>query len=249
MHHSLFISDLHLCPTRPRVTHLFLDFLENVAMEAEALYVLGDLFEYWAGDDNLDDAFNLDIANAFARLADHDTAIYFMHGNRDFLVGNTFAQACHFSLLSDPTMVMLYGTPTLLMHGDTLCTDDTDYQAFRTKVRDPAWQAAFLAQPLVQRKATIEALRRKSEIEKQLKPSAIMDVNSGAVNALLEKYGYPPRIIHGHTHRPALHTLQLNDKTCERWVLPAWEENGGYLRCDATGCKAFTTDSIAKLKR
>lgn len=240
MSHSLFISDLHLCPTRPHVTQLFLHFLEHTATGAEALYILGDLFEYWAGDDNLNDPFNSKIANTFASLADHGTTVYLMHGNRDFLMGNTFAQACHLILLADPVLIELYGTPTLLTHGDTLCTDDTDYQAFRAKVREPAWQAAFLAQPLAQRKATIEELRRKSETEKQLKPSAIMDVNPDAVNALLEKHGYPPRIIHGHTHRPAQHILQLNGKAYERWVLPAWEENGGgYLHCDSAGCTSF----------
>jgi len=210
--------------------------MENTTPGAEALYVLGDLFEYWAGDDNLNDPFNHNIANAFSRLAAHGTAIYLMHGNRDFLMGEAFTQASHLTLLTDPSLVNLYGTPTLLTHGDTLCTDDADYQAFRVKVRDPEWQAEFLAQPLAQRKATIEELRRKSEAEKQLKPSAIMDVNPSAVNALLENYAYPPRIIHGHTHRPAHHILQLNDTPCERWVLPAWEENGGYLRCDAAGC-------------
>jgi UDP-2,3-diacylglucosamine hydrolase len=239
MPHSLFISDLHLCPTRPHVTQLFLHFMENTATGAEALYVLGDLFEYWAGDDNLADPFNRNIANAFSRLAAHGTAIYLMHGNRDFLMGEAFAQATHLTLLADPSLIKLYGTQTLLTHGDTLCTDDTDYQAFRVKVRNPAWQAEFLAQPLVQRKATIEELRRKSEAEKQLKPSAIMDVNANAVNALLERYSYPARLIHGHTHRPAQHTLQLDGKACERWVLPAWEGNGGYLRCDDAGCTPF----------
>lgn len=239
MPHSLFISDLHLCPTRPHVTQLFLHFMENTATGAEALYVLGDLFEYWAGDDNLADPFNRDITDAFARLAAQSTAIYLMHGNRDFLMGETFAQASHLTLLADPSLIKLYGSQTLLTHGDTLCTDDTDYQAFRVKVRDPEWQAEFLAQPLLQRKATIEELRRKSEAEKQLKPSAIMDVNANAVNALLERYSFPARLIHGHTHRPAQHTLQLAGKTYERWVLPAWEENGGYLRCDKAGCTPF----------
>ena len=243
MKHSLFISDLHLCPTHPRTTQLFLNFLENTATAAEALYVLGDLFEYWAGDDNLSDPFNRDIANAFAKLAGHGTAIYLMHGNRDFLMAETFANACHLSILDDPALIDLYGTPTLLTHGDMLCTDDTDYQAFRNKVRTPAWQAAFLGQPLAQRKAAIEELRRKSETEKQRKPSAIMDVNPDAVNALLEYHGCPPRIIHGHTHRPARHVLQLSDKTCERWVLPAWEENGGYLRCDSESCTAVSINT------
>lgn len=238
MKHSLFISDLHLCPTRPHVTRLFHHFMQEIAPQGAALYVLGDLFEYWAGDDDLDDAFNREITGTFAQLSDQDTPVFLMHGNRDFLLGQAFASACHAKLLNDPTLIDLHGTTTLLSHGDALCTDDSDYQAFRRQVRSPAWQAGFLAQPLALRKSTIEQLRRKSEQEKQLKPSAIMDVNAAAVMDLLSANDFP-RLIHGHTHRPAKHLITVASRQCERWVLPDWSETGGYLQCDSSGCRAF----------
>jgi UDP-2,3-diacylglucosamine hydrolase len=161
-----------------------------------------------------------------------------MHGNRDFLLGELFMQDAGATLLPDPTVVDLYGTPTLVTHGDTLCTEDRDYQDFRRMVRDPHWQAGFLAQPLAQRKAQIEELRRKSETEKSMKPADIMDVNQDAVAAAFRAHHYP-RLIHGHTHRPARHEHRIDGMLCERWVLTDWYETGGYLRCDSTGCSPF----------
>ena len=235
--HSLFISDLHLCAEQPRTSQNFLRFLRETAPGAEALFILGDLFESWAGDDDLADLHHAEIAQALAQLASSGTSVYLLHGNRDFLIGPVFASATGIQLLEDPTLINLYDTPTLLSHGDTLCSDDVEYLAFRAKVRNPAWASAFLAQPLAQRKSQIEQLRSQSALEKQHKSAAIMDVNPDSVAATLRTHGYP-RLIHGHTHRPAKHLHALDGKTCERWVLPAWDDGGGYLRCDPNGCHA-----------
>ena len=233
--HSLFISDLHLCASRPAITRQLLTFLEIEATQAEALFILGDLFEYWAGDDDLQEAHHAPIVSALSELAQSGTAIYFMHGNRDFLLGAKFAAASGITLLPDPTDLVLYGRRTLLSHGDTLCTDDVRYQAFREQVRSPDWQQQFLQQPLEVRKAQIEALRERSEQEKSHKAEDIMDVNAEAVRALLRSHDYPELLIHGHTHRPALHELKVDGHACQRWVLGDWDDHGSCLRCDATG--------------
>ncbi|MGB8338704.1 MAG: UDP-2,3-diacylglucosamine diphosphatase, partial [Burkholderiales bacterium] len=235
MSHTLFISDLHLCSTQPRVTELFLQFARDIAPKADSLYILGDLFEYWIGDDDLADPFNHNIAQTLRKISDGGVKLYFMHGNRDFLLGEKFAAACGAKLLSDPLLIDLHGTPTLLTHGDALCTDDTEYQAFRKQVRDPEFQKQFLAKPLSERKATVEKMRAQSEQSKKIKSMGIMDVTESAVHDLLRQYKYP-RLIHGHTHRPALHRHHVDGKTCERFVLKDWNETGGYLRCDASGC-------------
>lgn len=232
---TLFISDLHLCPERPGVTALFQHFLAKVGGTASALYILGDLFEYWAGDDDLSDAHHAAVAAALAEAAAQGTALYLMHGNRDFLLGDSFAQAASLTLIDDPTVIDLYGTPTLLCHGDTLCSDDRDYLALREKIRNPAWIAGFLAQPLALRKAQIEQMREHSESEKQRKDYALMDANQDAIAAALHGFACS-RLIHGHTHHPAHHRHRVADRPCERWVLPAWEDNPGYLRCDRDGC-------------
>ena len=233
--HSLFISDLHLCHSRPAITALFIDFLRTTAVKAQQLYVLGDLFEYWAGDDDMADAHHAQVISAFKALADTGVQIFFMHGNRDFLIAEDFAQATGMTLLADPTLLTLYDERVLLSHGDTLCTDDTAYQAFRQQVRDPGWQQTFLQQPLASRKAYIENLRQRSEQEKSSKTESIMDVNEQAVADMLRAYAYPPLLIHGHTHRPAQHPLQVDGRDCVRWVLGDWYEQGSCLRLDATG--------------
>ena len=237
MSYSLFISDLHLATDRPRIVEQFLAFLAGPARGADALYVLGDLFEYWAGDDDLEDPLNERVARAFAALSGTGTTLAFMHGNRDLLVGREFARRSGARLLGDPTLVDLHGTPTLLMHGDTLCTDDLEYQKFRAYARNEANQARFLALPLAARHAEMENLRARSESAKQDKTSDIMDVNISAVEDALRRAAYP-RLIHGHTHRPGRHVHVVDGHTCERWVLGDWYENGSYLRCDANGCSA-----------
>lgn len=232
---TLLISDLHLNAQQPEITAQFLAFLERVAAHADALYILGDLFEYWAGDDDLGDPLNRTVTAALGRL--RHTKRYFLHGNRDFLIGAKFAEACGVQLLSDTHHIELYGVPTLLLHGDTLCTDDARYQAFRKQVRDANWQAQFLANPLAQRKAMIEDLRKMSEQEKGAKSAAIMDVNLASVENALRAHDYP-RMVHGHTHRPARHMHAVDSHQCERWVLPDWGEHSGYLRVTKDGCEA-----------
>jgi UDP-2,3-diacylglucosamine hydrolase len=234
---SLFISDLHLSPDRPAATGALMRFLHDTAPAAEALYVLGDLFEYWIGDDGLDQPFNREVADAFRALADRGVRLSFIHGNRDFLIGSRFARESGMQLLSDPTLINLYGPPTLLMHGDTLCSDDVEYQKFRAMVRNPEWQQAFLAKPLAERVRMALDVRGQSEQAKQAKDMAIMDVAPATVEELLRSRAYP-RLIHGHTHRPARHEHFVDGRRCERWVLADWYEQGSYLLCDAAGCRA-----------
>jgi UDP-2,3-diacylglucosamine hydrolase len=231
MPHSLFISDLHLSANSPITTGLFHQFIRHAAPQAETLYILGDLFEYWAGDDDLDSPFHREITQALGALPLQGTALYIMHGNRDFLMGKQLAKACNATLLADPALLDLYGTPTLITHGDALCTDDTSYQDFRQLVRKSSWQQEFLALPLARRKAQIEELRAKSETEKQHKTMSLMDVNSQAVNELLREYHYPV-LIHGHTHRPAHHLHHLDGHSCDRWVLGDWDKYANALYCD-----------------
>lgn len=235
---TLFISDLHLTPERPGAAASFLRFLEQRAAHADALYILGDLFEAWVGDDDLASPFNTGIAAALKQVSDAGVPVYFLPGNRDFLAGPGFARAAGLSLLQDPTPVDLYGTPTLLAHGDAWCTDDAPYQAFRAQVREPAWRATFLDKPLAERHAIAAVLRERSEQAKADKRPDIMDVNSAAVAEAFRRHGVS-RIIHGHTHRPARHEHLIDDRSRERWVLPDWyDASAGYLVCDATGCRA-----------
>ena len=200
--------------------------------------MLGDLFEYWAGDDDTDDDLNASVAGGFSRLAATGTAVYFMHGNRDVLVGSAFAGRAGAMLLNDPTVVDLHGTATLLVHGDTLCTDDIEYQKFRAYARNSENQARFLAQPLATRRAHLQSLREQSENAKQGKSAEIMDVNAQAVEQAFRDAGVA-RLIHGHTHRPARHVHVVDGRKCERWVLADWYESGSYLRCDSSGCTSI----------
>lgn len=235
--HSIFVSDLHLTPERPRANELFFDFAAGVATQAAALYILGDLFEDWVGDDDLENPFNASIADALAALSGKGVALHFMHGNRDVLIGRAFAARCGAKLIEDPTLLDLHGAPTLLMHGDTLCTGDVEYQKFRAYARDPGNQRRFLAQPLAERKEQMLGMRAQSEKSKRGKAAEIMDVAPTAVEKALRESGYP-RLIHGHTHRPARHAHVVDGRACERWVLTDWYGRAGYLRCDGQGCRA-----------
>ncbi|HET7366471.1 MAG TPA: UDP-2,3-diacylglucosamine diphosphatase [Burkholderiales bacterium] len=226
---SLFISDLHLSEDRPQANEQFFRFLEEDAAGAGALYVLGDLFEYWIGDADLETPFNAVIAGTLRRLADAGTRVRVMHGNRDFLLGDAFCRASGAQLLADPTII----DGTLLMHGDTLCTDDHDYQAWRRTARSAEWQRRFLATPLAERRATVQGLRDKSKEVIQAKPAEIMDVNDDSVREALRRHGVA-RLIHGHTHRPGRHALDVDGRRCERWVLPDWYGRGGYLELDGS---------------
>ena len=236
MAHTLFISDLHLAAERPRINEQFLDFLGTAAPAAQALYILGDLFEYWVGDDDTDDPLIADVAGALAQLTAYGVPVYFMHGNRDVLIGQAFASRCGAQLIPDPTVIKLHGTRTLLMHGDTLCTDDLEYQQFRLYAHNPENQSNFLQQPLAARHRQMLDMRAKSKASKNGKDAGIMDVTRSAVEHALREYGYP-RLIHGHTHRPARHLHAVDGRECERWVLGDWYQCGSYLRCAAGGCE------------
>lgn len=236
---TLFISDLHLTPERPTPVALFRHFLDEVAPHAAALYILGDFFEAWVGDDDLAQPFHKDIASRLKRLVDSGVPVFFMAGNRDFLAGRALAEATGWTHLADPTVINLHGRPTLLSHGDAYCTDDQAYQAFRCQVRDARWQSEFLAKPIDERRHAARAIRAQSEQAKAGKKPDIMDVNPEAIRAALAQAGVS-RMIHGHTHRPASHTLQVNGRECERWVLTDWYETGGYLACDDQGCRTKT---------
>ena len=235
--HSIFVSDLHLSPERPRINQVFFDFAAGIAARAESLYVLGDLFEYWVGDDDVADPFNASVADAFAALSGKGVRVRLMQGNRDVLLGEAFARRCGADLMADPVLLDLHGTRTLVMHGDTLCTDDVEYQKFRLYARDPENQRRFLSQPLAARRAQMLGMRADSEKHKQGASAEIMDVAQATVEQVLREHGYP-RLIHGHTHRPARHVHTVDGHRCERWVLNDWYQRGGYLHCDTSGCKA-----------
>lgn len=238
MARTLFISDLHLDPDRPAITALFLEFVGGIGGRADALYILGDLFEAWVGDD--DDAEpNRSVCAALAACAAAGTPVYVMHGNRDFLLGERFAREAGCTLLDDPARIDLYGTPTLLMHGDLLCTDDIEYQAFRRQARSTAWQAELLAKPLAERRAIASEMRRVSREKTGGKPEAIMDVTADAVVAAMRDHG-TDRLIHGHTHRPAQHELVIDGRPAQRIVLGDWYDQGSVLACTPEGCALET---------
>lgn len=228
--HTLFISDLHLHESRPQVTRAFFHFLYTQAIHAEALYILGDFFDAWIGDDD-DSELVQDVANGLHKLSELGVAIYFMHGNRDFLLGNTYANKAGMTLIPDGKVIDLYDTPSLLMHGDSLCTDDVEYQQFRAMVRSPQWQQQILAQPLAARRALAAQLREKSQSMNSLKADDIMDVSPTAVVAQMAAAGVT-RLIHGHTHRPARHPLIINGKPAERIVLGDWHDSGWCIKAD-----------------
>jgi UDP-2,3-diacylglucosamine hydrolase len=233
---ALFVSDVHLQASLPKTTAAFFDFLHQHARTAQQLYLMGDLFEYWAGDDDLDDPLNARVASGLQDLVAAGVPVYLMHGNRDFLMLAGFTRASGARLLVDPTVVDLYGTPTLLLHGDTLCTDDTSYQALRRKLRSRWRQRVFLLQPLWLRHAEIRRGRGMSERAKQIKPAEIMDVTPAAVEQAFRDSGCT-RMIHGHTHRPARHIHLVDGRSCERWVLSDWYQHGQYLLVGPDGCR------------
>jgi len=225
----LFISDLHLDASRPRITELFLRFLQTDAAAAQALYILGDLFEAWIGDDAARPD-NPAIAG-LRRLVEAGIPLYVMRGNRDFLLGETFSEMTGARLLPDRTVIDLRGERTLLMHGDLLCTDDIDYLKFRAMVHDPAWRSMFLSKSIPERIALAEQARRESSARNQAIDDYLMDVNQGAVEKTMREQGVR-RLIHGHTHRPAIHDFTLDGRPATRYVLGDWYEQGSVLRCD-----------------
>ena len=231
----LFISDLHLSGERAKITELFIQFLQQRASQADALYILGDLFEVWLGDDMILPDYQQAISN-MKQLVDKGIPLYIMHGNRDFLMGEQFAALTGITLLEDPCVIDLYGTPTLLMHGDTLCTDDVEYQKFRAMVRNPVWQSDVLAKTPEERLALAKNIRETSKTEMAGKTMEIMDVNQNTVEETMANQNIS-QLIHGHTHRPAIHDFTINDKNMKRIVLGDWYEQGSVLACDENGCK------------
>lgn len=240
---TLFISDLHLDAERPQITDLFGRFLDSEASTADGLYILGDLFEAWIGDDD-PSAMASFVAGHLRKVVDAGTPVYFMHGNRDFLVGEDFARRAGMTILPDPTVIVLYDRPVLLMHGDTLCTGDVAYQQFRAQTRNPDWQAQFLAQPLTARIAFAQQARSASKAHQsglvsQGTMETITDVAPDAVADAFERFAVDT-LIHGHTHRPAVHTLSVAGRPRERIVLGDWYEQGSVLRVDRGGHRLET---------
>ena len=221
-----FISDLHLSPRSPGATALFLGFLAGRARDAEALYILGDLFEAWIGDDDIDDAFNARIVAGLRAAADAGLQFGFLHGNRDFLISRGFADAAGIRLLPDPYDLVLPEWSFVLSHGDALCLDDTDYQAFRSRVRDPAWQQNVLAKPRFLRRLLGRWMRWRSRTRQQGLSNPYSDLQPAATDDFLREHGYVT-LIHGHTHQPATHDHIVDGIHVERWVLADWHEARG----------------------
>ncbi|MDJ0751382.1 MAG: UDP-2,3-diacylglucosamine diphosphatase [Woeseiaceae bacterium] len=235
---TLFISDLHLEPGRPEIGEQFLAFLAGPAREADALYILGDLFEAWVGDDD-PNPYYAGMKSALRELGDTGVPVYFMHGNRDFMIGNDFATETGITLLDDPHPIELYGDKVLLSHGDAMCTDDVEYQQTRAMTRDPAWQAMMLQKSIEERIAFAIQARQQSAIHSAMKSDDIMDVNQEAVEATIREHGCDI-LLHGHTHRPAVHPFHVDDRPVHRIVLGDWYDQGSMVEWDADGPRLET---------
>ncbi len=238
MSETLFISDLHLDGARPHIIELFIEFLRERAARADALYILGDLYEYWIGDDDPASVLRPTI-EALAKLGERGVATYFVHGNRDFLIDRGFVQQTGCKLLSEATVIDLYGNATLIMHGDTLCTDDKPYQAFRARMRNPIVRRLLLSLSKNLRHRIARGLRDQSQRAMADKTAEIMDVNEQAVETAMRQHAVH-RLIHGHTHRPGIHELKLDGVPAKRIVLGDWYERGSVLRCTPQDCELIT---------
>jgi len=229
-----FISDLHLNEDRPDITKAFLNFLENTACKAEKLYILGDLFEAWIGDDDQNE-FISEVQNALIKTS-KTTKVFFMHGNRDFLVGPEFASSAGMKILNDPVVEEMYGNPVLLMHGDLLCIKDIDYQKFRKVSRDIKWQTEFLNKSLGERRKIAQDLRSASKEATGEKKEEIMDVSESEVIKMIRESSVN-LLIHGHTHRPNSHNIDVENHIAKRMVLGDWDEYGWYIWMDSNSCE------------
>jgi len=232
---TLFISDLHLDAALPELTSLFVQFMREQAPSAEALYILGDLFEAWVGDDDFRPGTQV-FVDELRRLSDSGTPLYVMHGNRDFLLAEKFTERTGCTLLPEPSVIDLYGTATLLLHGDSLCTDDVKHQESRALLRSEDWKQRFLSQTLEDRIEQAREYRNMSRMHLKDAPDAIMDVNTDTVVDMMQQYNVQ-QMIHGHTHRPAIHPLSVNEQPAKRIVLGDWNSHGSVLHCDASGCQ------------
>jgi UDP-2,3-diacylglucosamine hydrolase len=230
---TLFISDLHLEADRPDIADQFLRFLETEALHADSLYILGDLFESWVGDDDPNEHYAW-IKQALRKLTRKGVPVFFMHGNRDFMIGKTFAEETGVSILDDPTIVEVHGDRVLLSHGDAYCTDDIEYQAVRKMTRDPAWQAMMLEKSLEERLAFAAQARAASMARGGTISEDITDVNDNAINAAFKDAGVSI-MLHGHTHRPAIHEFEIDGNPARRIVLGDWYEQGSVVRWDRDG--------------
>ena len=230
---TLFISDLHLEADRADIGEQFFAFLEDEASQADALYILGDFFEAWVGDDD-PDAYYASVKKALRALVDRGVPVFFMHGNRDFMIGERFAEETGVTILPDPSPAEFYGKSVLLSHGDALCTDDTEYQQVRMMTRNPEWQAMMLDKPLDERLAIAAQAREQSKARNAGLPEEIMDVNADAVASLIGQHGVDI-LLHGHTHRPGIHGVVVGDRHALRVVLGDWYEQGSVLRWDEDG--------------
>ena len=235
---TLFIADLHLQTEEPAITAGFLHFLQDEARTAHALYILGDLFEAWIGDDD-PNPLHREMAAAIKALVDSGVPCYFIHGNRDFLIGKRFARESGITLLPEEKVLELYGRNVLIMHGDTLCTDDTGYLAFRAKVHTPWIQTLFLALPLFIRSRIAAKMRAGSKSANSSKSMTIMDVNAQAVVEVMEKH-HVQWLIHGHTHRPDVHQLTANGEPAHRVVLGAWHSEGSMVKVTPEGVELIS---------
>ena len=231
---TLFLSDLHLAPDRPAANAAFHAFARGPARDAAAVYILGDLFDAWLGDDQLRQPFARAVGDSLRALSDAGVALYVMRGNRDFLLGEAFARAIGATLLPEQQIVDVGGMRLVVLHGDELCTGDADYQAYRTRMRSDATRRRLLAMPYFVRRGIAWYLRRKSRKENALKPEAIMDVEPDAVADMFRRHSVT-RMIHGHTHRPARHSLDVDGEPRERIVLADWNDRGHYLEASAAG--------------
>ena len=230
---TLFVSDLHIDASRPAITEQFLSFLSSEARDAEALYILGDLFESWVGDDAADQA-QADAIAGLRSLTSGGVPCFVMHGNRDFLLAAQFCSMSGAELLPDPLIVTLYGEAVLVMHGDALCTDDRAYQRLRATVREADWQRRFLGLPVASRRALAGAARVGSKAHTAAMEYAITDVNADSVARALRGAG-TATLLHGHTHRPAIHALEVDGRPCTRIVLGDWYDQGSVLRWSRSG--------------
>lgn len=230
--HTLFISDLHLSHDTPVIAHNFLSLLQTQSSDLDALYILGDLFEYWLGDDGITPQ-HQPILGAIKHISASGVPVYFIRGNRDFLISTEFAKQTGCEILEEPTVIDLYGTPTLLMHGDLLCTDDHDYLKFREQVRNPQWQAHFLSLTMEQRIEMAKQARDASQSSAKEKTMEIMDANQLAIEQVMREH-HVKRLIHGHTHRPQIHKFEIDRKHASRIVLGDWGDEASYLTVSGT---------------
>ena len=241
---ELFIADLHLCPERPDITQAFRHFLHTTAQGAKSLTILGDLFETWIGDDD-DTPLHLEICQDLKKYSSSGTALFAMHGNRDFLLGKGFEEATHATLLTDPTVINIAGIPTLISHGDSFCTRDQEYMQFRAEVRNPEWQNMILSKSLEERKLIAKNLRSQSHHMSSLKSEDIMDVTPSEIDKVMSEHNVT-RMIHGHTHRPQTHHLKIHGKPAERIVLGDWDKQAWYLIAehDSVSLRSFDLSTL-----